>query len=250
MVFQEYGEGGGLLGTAYHWRMGGLPPTRLGSFCPTDVSPDWTTVLILVGTGDATELRLMPIGAGETVTLPRGPIHSHIWGWWHPDGKRILIVAEDVEHQRRLFVQDVAGGVPRRLASPETVATTEGIRFMPDGRFFTVRRNADEPWVLCPFDGGDIKPIPHLNAGDVPVTFGDDERSLFVRDAPGAFPVHVERLDLVTGRREPWLELVPPDLTAVTQPMIGRVWLTPNGRYYAYAYTRRPLDLYLVEGLK
>ena len=43
---------------------------------------------------------------------------------------------------------------------------------------------------------------------------------------------------------------MPPDLTAVTQPMIGQVWLTPNGRFYAYAYTRKELDLFLVEGLR
>ena len=113
-----------------------------------------------------------------------------------------------------------------------------------------VRPKADGPFALYSIDGGEIKPIPQLEAGEIPVVFSDDGRSLYVRDDPGAFPVHVVRLDLATGTREPWLELAPPDLTAVTQPMIGEVWLTPIGRFYAYAYTRKELDLFLVEGLR
>jgi Tol biopolymer transport system component len=256
MVFQEYGEGGGLLSTAYHWRMGGPPPTRLGNGAPMDVSPDWTKALVIVGNGEEAELSLVPIGAGETVKLPRGPIHQIILGLWHPDGKRIFIVGTDAENQRRLFVQDVAGGVPRPLApvvtgvqQPLTPLVMVG-GFTPDGRFLTVLTKAGGPWALYPIEGSEMKTIPHLKAGEVPVVFADDGRSLYVRDDPGAFPVHVARLDLVTGTREPWLELVPPDLTAVTGPMIGLVWLTPNGRFYAYAYARRPLDLFLVEGLK
>jgi hypothetical protein len=256
MVFQEWGEGGGLLSTAYHWRMGGSPPTRLGIGSPIDMSPDWTKALIIVGNGDTAELSLVPIGAGDTVKLPRGPIHQIIWGFWHPDGKRIFIVGTDAENQRRLFVQDIAGGPPRPLvplaigAQPISGTLVMVGGFTPDGRFLMVLTKEGGLWTLYPIDGGEMKSIPHLKAGEVPVVFADDGRSLYVRDDPGAFPVHVVRLDLTTGERTPWLELVPPDLTAVTGPMIGLVWLTPNGRFYAYGYARRPLDLFLVEGLK
>jgi hypothetical protein len=56
------------------------------------------------------------------------------------------------------------------------------------------------------------------------------------------------RLDLETGRREPWLELTPPDRAGVGGT-VG-AWLTPNGRFYAFGYRRLLSDLYLIEGLR
>jgi hypothetical protein len=59
----------------------------------------------------------------------------------------------------------------------------------------------------------------------------------------------VERIDLQTGKREPWLELAPPDRAGVSMAC-QTLDLTPNGRFYAYGYWRAQSDLYLVEGLK
>jgi len=68
------------------------------------------------------------------------------------------------------------------------------------------------------------------------VVFGDDGASLFVTDDLGRVPVHVYRLDLRSGRRDPWLELAPPDRAGVL--LSQGPWLTPNGRFYAYSYVR------------
>jgi len=244
MVFMELGEAGGTMGTAYHWRMGGPPATRLGTGAPVDVSPDWTTALVLSGVGDKAELALVPIGAGESATLPRGPIHQVFWGLWHPDGRRVFTFGADAEGRRCVYVQDVAGGPPWPVAGLDQLG-----QITPDGRFIAVRAKATEPFALHPTDGGDTRPIPYLKAGEIPVAFAEDGSSLYVRDEGGAFPVHVVRLDLATGTRVSWLELVPPDLTGV-QRLPGHVWLTPNGRFYAYGYWRKALDLFLVEGLK
>jgi hypothetical protein len=58
----------------------------------------------------------------------------------------------------------------------------------------------------------------------------------------------VYRLDLSTGRREPWKELGPSDLAGVTS--ITSIALTPDARWYVYTYQSRLSNLYLVEGLK
>ncbi len=93
-------------------------------------------------------------------------------------------------------------------------------------------------------------PIRFLKAGELPYVLGNDGGSLFVADSDfgGTFPKHFVRLDLRTGRREPWLELSPPDMAGV-QRAFG-AWVTPNGRFYWYGYLRRLYDLYVIEGLK
>jgi hypothetical protein len=246
MVFQEWGEGGGVEASAYHWRIGGSPPARLGEGTPYDVSHDWKTVLVGTGQGEKIQLKLVPIGAGETVTLPRGPVHTYQWCYWHPDGKQIVIFGTDGEGRMALFMQDVAGGPPRLS---QRLAGWSGRTFCHPGRHIPVKLKEDGPWLLYPIDGGESRPLPYVRPEEEPIVFSDEGESVFVKASPrGKFPVHVVRVDLRTGRREPWLELSPPDRVGVVGG--GIVSLTPNGRFYAYHVRRNLSDLYLVEGLR
>jgi hypothetical protein len=57
----------------------------------------------------------------------------------------------------------------------------------------------------------------------------------------------ISLVDLATGRRSVWRELVPRDpagIMNVYQPIV-----TPDGRTYAYGWHRAISDLYLVDGL-
>jgi len=58
----------------------------------------------------------------------------------------------------------------------------------------------------------------------------------------------LEILDVATGRRQRWRELMPADPAGVTDIM--NVTMTPAGRHYAYTYLRSLTDLSLVEGLR
>ena len=60
--------------------------------------------------------------------------------------------------------------------------------------------------------------------------------------------MRIDRLDLATGRREPWKEILPADATGVVR--VSSVFLAPDGSFYVYAYSRVLSNLYLVEGLK
>ncbi len=86
-----------------------------------------------------------------------------------------------------------------------------------------------------------LEPDPFVEA----VRVSGDGRSLFVRR--GSVPARIDRVELRTGRREPWLELGPKNATGV-----GHVWsvqLTPDGRGYAYTHGLFLQDLFVVEGL-
>ena len=203
MVFQESAEGGNAEGSAYHWRMGSPTPKRLADGSPVGVSPDWTTALVLVGLGEKIELKLVPIGAGETTTIPRGPIHAHYWANWHRDGKRFVIVGTDAEGRTRLFVQDVAGGPPRPFAELEGFPSYPWLSVSADGRFVAAKPKESEPYALYPIDGGEIRPIPFLKADETPLVFSDDGRSLFLTGGVWKIPLRVLRLDLKSGKKIP-----------------------------------------------
>ena len=65
---------------------------------------------------------------------------------------------------------------------------------------------------------------------------------------PGDLPAKVYRLDLSTGHKTLWKELMPSDSAGVSR--IGPILITPDGKSCLYGYHRILSDLYLVEGLK
>jgi hypothetical protein len=90
-------------------------------------------------------------------------------------------------------------------------------------------------------------PIEGLAEGEFPVQWSADGRFLFVYRI-AEVPARVFRLDLLTGRRELWKELIPPDQAGTSD--IGNLQITADGRAYAYYYGQVLSELYLVEGLK
>jgi hypothetical protein len=58
----------------------------------------------------------------------------------------------------------------------------------------------------------------------------------------------VVQIELSTGQRKPWKELVPSDSAGIDT--IRGVELSADGKSYVYGYVRTLSDLYLVEGLK
>jgi hypothetical protein len=106
---------------------------------------------------------------------------------------------------------------------------------------------ADQKPALLTVDSGEIRPIPGLDTGEAPIAWTSDGRSLFVYRL-GEVPATVNRLDLATGHKQAWKQLVPPDVSGVTD--ISSVLITPDGNNYVYEYGRTLSDLYLVNDLK
>jgi hypothetical protein len=232
--------------TAYLRRAAEAQPVRLEQGEPHSLSPDGTWVT-LYAQGRET-LRLIPTGAGDAVTLPMGTIDRYYNSRWLPDGRRLLVAAQEKDRPKRLFLQDVPSGLPRPV-------TPEGVMNMypaisPDGMWVAAgleqKSALQSAW---PLGGGEPRPLRGLVPGDWVVRWSDDGRFVFAYDPGRVYPPWpVVRVDLETGRREVWKELTPPGASGATQLL--RVHVTPDGRSYGYTFERAQSDLYLVSGLR
>ena len=82
---------------------------------------------------------------------------------------------------------------------------------------------------------------------EFPLRFSSDGRSLFLWKR-GEVPARVTRLDLESGKREVWKDLLPADPAGVER--ISNVLVASDAKSYAYCYARLLSDLFVVEGLK
>ena len=169
---------------------------------------------------------------------------NHNRARWFPDGKRFLFLGNEPAHGLRLYVQDVEGGKPRAI-SPEGVSASQFV-LSPDGRLVAAV-GPDQRGYLYPVDGGDPRPISGFPLGDTPAAWAGDGRSLFIY-RHGELPSKVSRLDLASGQKQLWRELMPADSAGVTD--LSVILITPDAKNYVYEYGRTLSDLYLVEGLK
>jgi len=83
--------------------------------------------------------------------------------------------------------------------------------------------------------------------GEQPIAWSGDGRSLYIY-RPGDLPTQVSKLDISTGQRTPFRQLMPSDPAGVET--LGPILLTPDGKTCVYGYHRTLSDLYLVEGQK
>jgi len=249
ILFDEEGEGGGTYGKGGSWaytvylrKTDGSPAVRLGEGAAVALSRDQKWV-ISQPEGSPAQLTLLPTRAGESRPLTQDGI-NHVWARWFPEGNRILFSGNEPDHGVRLYVQDVAGGKPQPI-SPEGVGASAFV-ISPD-RDLVAAVGPDQKGYLYPIAGGDPRPIPGLATGEEPIEWTADGHSLYIY-RPGELPAKVYRLDLATGARTLWRQLMPSDPAGVER--IGPIRMTPDGKTYVYGYHRTLADLYLVEGLK
>jgi Tol biopolymer transport system component len=242
LLFREEGEAGGPSYAVYLRKTDGSPAVRLGDGQSLALSPDGKWALSSRG-DNQTDLFLLPTGAGEPKQLDgHGIIHSA--AHWFPDGTRILFSGTESNHGVRLYVQDIATNKIEAI-SPEG---TNGLSFAlsPDGRLVAAV-GPDGKGYLFPVASGEPKLIPGLLAGEAPVAWSADGRSLYIYRG-GELPAKIYRLDIASGSRTLWKQLMPPDPAGVEY--VGPILPAPDGTAYAYGYRRLLSDLYLVEGLK
>jgi hypothetical protein len=88
--------------------------------------------------------------------------------------------------------------------------------------------------------------VPGIGPDERPMGWSADGAELFVL-TPG-IPSKVWRVNVTTGARTPWQDVLPSDPTGVVR--IFPVIVTPDGRSYAYTYGRFLSTLYVVNGLR
>jgi len=245
LLLTEFGEGGGGRWSVYLRRMDGSPAVRLGDGQAFALSPDGTRALALRRTTPP-ELVLWTIGAGEPVVLKNANFTDYYWADWLPDGKRIFFNAVEAGHGARCYVQELDGGRPRPV-TPEGTTLILGQRAISPGGESAAVIGPDGKASLYPLSGGEPRPIPGLEPGDVPIRWSADERSLFVFRKTDLTP-GVYLVELSTGGNRLWKDIVPPDPAGIVN--IWGVHVGPDDRSYYYCYMRNLSDLYLVEGLR
>ncbi len=186
----------------------GSPPKKLGEGFGSELSPDRKWVAV-VRPGPPSELTLVPTGAGEEKRLARGRIEEHVKSdvRWSQDGRRLLFGAHEKGHRDRKYIQDVASGEPRPL-TPDGVHV-ENSSISPDGRFVIVEQE-DGFWIY-PVEGGEPRPARGLLSSDfIWRNWSDDGRFVYAWNGV-ELPFQVFRVEISTGRREPWKTVMPQD---------------------------------------
>ncbi len=237
-----YSKSGGFTYAVYIRKTDGSPAVLLGEGGAVALSPDgkWA---ISQTQGSPSHLKLLPTGAGEPKELTGDNI-NHSWAHWFPDGKRVLYSGNEPGKGVRLYVHDLESGKNR----PITHEGVNGTAFVisPDSQWIA-GIGPDQRGYMYPVAAGEPQVIRGLNPGEQPITFSADGRSLFIYQ-PGELPARVYRLDLQSGQRTLWRQLMPSDPAGVEN--IGPILLTPDAKTCVYGYHRLLADLYLVEGLK
>jgi eukaryotic-like serine/threonine-protein kinase len=242
LLFDEEGVGGGGNYSVYLRKVAEDSAVRLGDGESVSLSPDGKWVLALTMSSPA-QLILLPSGAGDAQQITHDSLY-HSWARWLPDSQGIVFTAKQEGHGARIYVQ-------KSITAKATPVSPEGvdplvIALSPDGSQ-VAGVGPDGLAYLYPLSDGPAKSVPGFQAGEQPIEWSADGKSLYVY-RPGEFPAKVYQLDLTTGKRSLWRSLAPADPAGVSQ--IGPIVMTPDGSSYIYGYHRTLSDLYLVEGLK
>jgi serine/threonine protein kinase/Tol biopolymer transport system component len=238
----DYSKSGGLTYAVYIRKTDGSPAVLLGEGGAVALSPDGTWAIAQTQESPS-QFKLLPTRAGEPKDLTKDNI-NHSWAHWFPDGKRILFSADEPGKGVRFYVYELASGKSQPISE-------EGV----NGTAFTISPDSqqiaaigpDQKGYLYPVTGGKPQLINGINPGEQPITWTADGNSLYIYQ-PGELPARVYRLDVKTGQRTLWKELMPSDPAGVEN--IGPIYMTPDAKTCVFGYHRMLADLYLVEGLK
>jgi eukaryotic-like serine/threonine-protein kinase len=240
LLFDEQGEQGGPTYTAALRDLQGSPPIPLGEGMAGDLSPDgkWAATVV-----SYTQILLLPTGAGTLKRIERGGIQQYGHQiHWMPDGKQIVFPGNQPGHEVRCFIQNIDGGNPRPI-TPEGVGSC---RVSPDGQLLVGEDLTGGGAQLYPTDGGPPRAIPGLLPGET-VLWSPDPHFLYVYQWR-QLPIKLYRLNVVSGERQLFKEIHPPDTTGLCD--MSHILFSADGRAYVYSYMRMLSELYLVKGLK
>ena len=236
-----YSKSGGYTYGVYIRKTDGSPAVLLGEGNALALSPDGKWAITETQVSPA-QLKLLPTGAGQSKDLTHDSI-NHNWAHWFPDGKRILFSGNEPDRGEKLYVAD--------WARAKAGGHSEGVNgntfaISPDSQLVAAI-GPDQRGYLYPINGGEPRPIAGLNAGERPITWASDGKYLYVYQ-PGELPARVFRIEVQSGRRTFWKELMPIDPAGVEN--IGPILMTADANTCVFGYHRMLADLYLVEGLK
>jgi len=241
MLFTESGEGGGPKYAVFLRKTDGSPAIRLAEGTGVALSPDGKWAIVRPNTPPA-PLMLLPTGVGESKPLFEDSI-NHLSARWLPDGKTMVFSGNEPGHGFRFYVESPEEKKPRPI-SPEGV--TPFVVLSPKGDHLA-STGPDGHVYLYPVNGSDPVLVKGTEPGEMPTGWSGDGKSIFVYRF-GEIPAKVFEVDLGTGQRKLWKQLVPSDSAGIDT--IRGLNLSTDAKSYVYGYIRTLSDLYLVDGVK
>jgi Tol biopolymer transport system component len=219
-------------------------PVRLGDGQALAFSPDGRSVLTVVY-GPPSRLLLLPVGAGEMRELPNPERLTIPVAAFMPDGKHVVFLASQGTAPLRGYIQNIDDG-SRRVFTGEGVTTSSfaALPIAPDGSAAWLVDSDGQPY-LFPVAGGERRALRGVLPGDNFVMWSPDGGVLYVSSESGA-PQRIWRVDLSTGSRTLWKEVIPSQPAGVRLSMVA---VTPDGRTVLHSYARLLTNLYVVAGV-
>jgi eukaryotic-like serine/threonine-protein kinase len=241
-VIGDWSGSGGTDYSVYLAKLDGSPAVLLGSGVAGDISPDnkWVTSIL---PSDTTKIMLLPTGIGEakTITAPRFHYRGASWA---SDGRTLVVRAGESDRPLRSWVQDIASGSPRAV-TPEGI---NGILVTVNHSDYISARDATSAIRLYPIDGGEPKPITGLTETDEVVAGSADSDAVYVSPDLSAIPLQIVKVDVATGRRQPFLAVSPTDSPGIVS--LSRPIFSGDEKRYVYTQVRELSVLYVASGLK
>ena len=188
---------------------GSTPPTRLGEGEALALSDNGQRVLAALHT--------MPVqfaiyGTDGTVAKMAAGVIRPGSAWFHPDGKRFVFHG-GAGAEGQLWIQDFAQGQAHAISQPGV--TSRGQAVSPDGQF-AVAMAPDGKMKLYPVEGGAPRNVLGALPSDLVIQWSRDSKAMYVCN-PYQLPARIERLDLATGKRDLFKEIVPADASGVRE---------------------------------
>jgi hypothetical protein len=222
----------------------GSPPVHLGPGLARSLSPDGRWVIVAGESG----LTLLPAGTGEPGALPLPGLSLGMSAAWFPDGERVLVAGNLEGEPSRLFVATARGG-GLRAVTPPGVGFPPGLSpkpVSPDGSKVFGLAGLSQLRIHAVESGEELAACP-LEEDEEPIRWHEDGRTIFTWRR-GEVPARISRLDVETGRREPWRKLEISDPTGAFSTRF--VVMTPDGQTCACTYLRMLSQLHMVRGLR
>jgi hypothetical protein len=161
----------------------------------------------------------------------------------------VIFWGKEKNHALRSYILRLPDGQPQPISPEGEFCFAPGPRWTPCSHFQEAKDRPIRIWELRSLAGDETRPAPWIGRDESVDAWSPDGGHAFVTGSTQP-PFRVFRVEVATGRREPWLDTSPPDPAGVNAQIFEFTALTPDGRYYAYSYLRTLSDLFLVEGLK
>ena len=220
----------------------GSPAVKLGDGWVSDFTPDGRWVVTVVPSTPP-QLRLYPVGAGETRRLDFGAFaalsDAHVWG---PEADSTLACGTMSGHVPRCYLRTTSAAAWR----PVSDDGADHAFVSPDGHL-VLTTSPDGSNRLYDLRTGSGHPVHGLRAADQVLRWSPDGKSLWVRETD-SLPVVIDRVDIATPLRARLATFVPQSGQGLRRS--ADIGLADDPRVYSYGSVVQRSQLFVIDGAR